>query len=174
MNNTNNKKLLILGCARHGKDTVASIFADLTGMTFCSSSWFVADKVIYPALKDKYNYISTEQCFLDRFNHREEWKNLIAEYNKNDKARLAKEILQVNDIYVGMRKVDEYEECLRQNIFNLIVYVTAEPRLKEDDPTMEITFDAKKHELVFNHLEYDLDFLKFQVKTLVKKYNLIG
>lgn len=167
-------KILILGHAQSGKDTTASIFADLTGMTFCSSSWFVADKVIYPALKDKYNYISTEQCFLDRFNHREEWKNLIAEYNKNDKARLAKEILQVNDIYVGMRKVDEYEECLHQNIFNLIVYVTAEPRVNENDPTMEITFDAKKHELVFNHLEYDLDFLKFQVKTLVKKYNLIG
>lgn len=167
-------KILILGHAQSGKDTTASILTDLTGMTFCSSSWFVADKIIYPALKDKYNYISTEQCFLDRFNHREEWKNLIAEYNKNDKARLAKEILQVNDIYVGMRKFDEYEECLRQNIFNLIVYVTAEPRVNENDPTMEITFDAKKHQLVFNHLEYDLDFLKFQVQTLVKKYNLIG
>lgn len=171
---SNNKKLLILGCARHGKDTTASIFADLTGLTFCSSSWFVADKLIYPALKDKYNYISTEQCYLDRFQHREEWRDLISEYNRQDKARLAKEILQVNDIYVGMRKLDEYEECLRQNLFDLIVYVTAEPRLKEDDPTMEIPFDSKKHELIFNHLEFDFEFLKLQVQALIKKYNLVG
>ena len=167
-------KILIIGHARHGKDTVASIFADLTRLTFCSSSRFVADKVIYPALKNKYGYISTEQCYLDRFNHREEWRDLISEYNSPDKARLAKEILQTNDMYVGMRKIDEYEECLRQNIFDLIIYVTAEPRIQENDPTMEIPFDYKKHKLIFNHKEFDTKFLEIQIQTLVKKYNLIG
>lgn len=167
-------KILILGHARAGKDTVASIFADLTGMTFCSSSWFVADKVIYPALKNKYGYISTEQCYLDRFNHRTEWKDLISEYNSQDKARLAKEILLTNDIYVGMRKLDEYLECLKQDIFDLIVYVTAEPRLKEDDVTMEIPFDSATQELIFNHKEHDYGFLKFQVQALIEKYHLVG
>ena len=116
-------KLLIIGHARHGKDTVAEFINSNFGLTFKSSSQAAADIFIYDTLKDKYNYDSPEQCFEDRVNHRKEWHDLICDYNVSDKARLAKDILEKSDIYVGMRDDEEKDECLVQNLFDLVVGV---------------------------------------------------
>ena len=42
------KHIYIVGHGRHGKDTVAEILRDRFGFTFTASSWFMADKVIFP------------------------------------------------------------------------------------------------------------------------------
>lgn len=123
------KKLLILGHARHGKDTFAEILRDNFGLSFKSSSEAAAEIFIFDELKDKFGYSTFEECFEDRHNHRPLWHEMIADYNKDDRARLAKGILELNDCYVGMRNDLEIDECKRQELFDLIVWVDASDRL---------------------------------------------
>ena len=129
----NNIKLLIISGQRSGKDTLAEILRDNFGLSFISSSQACADIFIYDALKDKYGYTTPEECFNDRVNHRPEWYQMICDYNKHDKARLAKEILKYNNTYVGMRDHDEIEECCKQGLFDLIIWVDASKRVPEED-----------------------------------------
>ena len=74
---------MILGSARHGKDTMAEILRDEFGMTFESSSQSAADIFLYDLLKEKYGYETSEECFEDRHNHRQEWYEAIKAYNKD-------------------------------------------------------------------------------------------
>jgi hypothetical protein len=83
-------------------------------------------------LKVKYGYKTSEECFEDRVNHRSEWYDMICEYNLNDKAKLAKGILEITDCYVGMRDRNEISECINQ-LFDLIVWVDASDRLPLED-----------------------------------------
>lgn len=126
-------KLCIIGSCRHGKDTLAELLNEEFGYTFESSSQSAANIFLYDALKDKYGYSTPEECFEDRVNHRQEWYEAICDYNKDDRARLAKGILERSDCYVGMRDRDEIEECLRQGIFDLVIWVDASERLPEED-----------------------------------------
>lgn len=126
-------KLLILGNMRHGKDTFAEILRDDFGLKFISSSQAAADIFIYDTLKDKYGYKTPEECFEDRMNHRQEWYEMICDYNKDDRARLAKGILAMADCYVGMRDRDEITECMNQGLFDLIIWVDASDRLPLED-----------------------------------------
>lgn len=126
-------KLCIVGHCRHGKDTLAQIFNEEFGYTFESSSQSASNIFLYDLLKEKYNYKTPEECFEDRVNHRKEWYEAICEYNKEDKARLAKGILKRSDCYVGMRDRIEIEECLKQGVFDLVVWVDASERLPSED-----------------------------------------
>jgi len=127
-----NKKILILAHARWGKDTFAEILNKHFEFNFKSSSQAAADIFLYDELKDKYNYETPEECFEDRMNHRPEWYEAICNYNKDDRARLAKGILEGADCYVGMRDRDEIEECMKQKLFDYIVWVDASERLPEE------------------------------------------
>ena len=133
MKTKKNTTICVLGHCRHGKDSLAEIMNEVYGLTFKSSSQAAADIFLYDALKDKYGYTTSEECFEDRVNHRAEWKQLICDYNKEDRAKLAKGILEHSDCYVGMRDRDEIEECLRQEIFDLVIWVDASERLPEED-----------------------------------------
>ena len=129
----NNVRLLVIGHARHGKDSLAEILQEHFGLKFISSSQACVDIFIYSELKDKYGYKTRENCFNDRINHRQEWYELICEYNKDDKARLAKEILKYNNTYVGMRDSGEIKECLKQGLFDLVIWVDASKRLPPEE-----------------------------------------
>ena len=122
-------KFLVVGHKRHGKDSFAEILNEEFGFKFKSSSLAASEIFLYEALKDKYGYETPEECFEDRVNHRSEWYTLICEYNKDDKTRLAKEILKTADCYVGMRDDKEIEECMNQGLFDLIIWVDASKRL---------------------------------------------
>ena len=129
----NDIRLCIVGHCRHGKDSLAEILHDHYGLKFISSSQACADIFIYDELKDKYGYQTPEECFNDRVNHRQEWYELICDYNKDDKARLAKDILKYNNTYVGMRDSGEIKECLRQGLFDLVIWVDASKRLPPEE-----------------------------------------
>jgi hypothetical protein len=136
----NNIRLLIIGHMRHGKDSLAEILFENFGLKYISSSQACADIFIYDELKDKYGYKTPEECFNDRVNHRQEWYEMICDYNKDDKARLAKEILKYNNTYVGMRDSSEIKECLKQGLFDLVIWVDASKRLpREDTSSFNIT-----------------------------------
>lgn len=141
MKTKKNTTICILGHCRHGKDTLAEIMNEEYGLTFKSSSQAAADIFLYDTLKDKYGYTTSEECFEDRINHRAEWKQLICDYNKDDRAKLAKGILEHSDCYVGMRDREEINECMRQGLFDIIIWVDASERLPLEDPS---SFDIDK------------------------------
>lgn len=130
---TSKAKILIIGQARHGKDTVGQILKDGWGYNFQSSSYAAAEKVVYPVLQPKYGYTSLEEAYADRVNHRSEWKELITAYNTPDKTRLAWEIMESNDAYIGMRCKYELAACRTAGLFDHIVWVDASYR-KEPEP----------------------------------------
>lgn len=134
MNKNNNfPKLLVIGAARWGKDSFAEILNQEFGYTFESSSQAAANIFLYDLLKDKYGYLTPEECFEDRMNHRQEWYEAICDYNVDDKARLAKGILERSDCYVGMRDRGEIEECINQGLFDLVIWIDASERLPLED-----------------------------------------
>lgn len=116
-------KLLIVGYGRHGKDTVCEMLKENWSYTFDSSSHFCARLFIFDMLKDKYGYNTFDECYNDRHNHRAEWFNLIVDYNKDDLARLGKEIFREFDIYCGLRNKDEFYEMKKQGIFDYSIWV---------------------------------------------------
>lgn len=120
---------------RSGKDTLAELFHEHFGLTFMSSSQASADFFLYDQLKDKYGYKTPEECFSDRVNHRDEWYLAICDYNKDNRARLASEILKRADCYVGMRDKAEFEECKKQGLFDLVIWVDASNRLPPEPGT---------------------------------------
>ena len=129
------KKMLIIGNMRHGKDSLAEIMNEEYGLTFVSSSQAAADIFLYDRLKDKYGYKNSVECFEDRVNHRQEWYEAICDYNKEDRAKLAKGILEMADCYVGLRDRDEIKECIKQGLFDIIIWVDASERLPQEPAT---------------------------------------
>lgn len=130
-------KILIIGDGRHGKDTVAELIAENTGLTFRSSSHFANERAVFPVLQGRYGYDSPEQCYEDRVNHRQEWKDLIAEYCQ-PADRLAREMLEEADIYVGLRHRREFESA--RSLFDVIIWVDASERLP-GEPTNDLSAD---------------------------------
>ncbi len=159
-------KLLIIGHARSGKDTCAEILSKNTGMTFQSSSMAAARLFIFDKLKNKYGYNTFDECFEDRVNHRAEWHDLITEYNKDDKAKLAKEILQGSDCYVGMRSGAEIDECVKQKLFDLIIWIDAPKRVPEES-LESFQIDKSYADIIIDNNETEEKFIK-RVNNLSK------
>jgi len=154
-------KLLIIGHGRHGKDTVAQMISDCTGLTFESSSMAAAKIFIYDKLKNKYGYKNFNHCYNDRSNHRAEWHNLICEYNKDDKAKLAKKIILLNDMYVGMRSNEEIEKCQEDNLFDYIISVYDPNKPLEPKDSFDIDL-FEKSDIIF--ITGDLDKVRKNVE----------
>lgn len=130
-------KLLIIGKARSGKDTLAEYFKKEFGFTFKSSSEMACEIFLFDKLKDKYGYKTVEECVNDRVNHRAEWFDLIKEYNTPNESKLAKEILKRTDCYVGMRRKEELEACKKAGLFDAIIWVDG--RGEEDSSSITVS-----------------------------------
>lgn len=126
-------KLLILGHGRHGKDTVAEIIQRKTGMSFASSSRACLE-VIAPIVELVTGETDLEKMYEQRHQHRELWKRAISLYNTSDRTALARQVLQKNDIYVGMRCDIEYQAS--KHLFDAVIWV--DRWTMPDDPTMKI------------------------------------
>lgn len=153
-----NAGIIVIGLARHGKDTVCEILRDIYGFSFESSSRILLEEVVYPVLKDTYGYESMEECYADRHNHRQEWFNLLAAYNAEDKAKLGKLIFSKYDIYCGLRNRQELDALVSAGLVNHIIWVDAEQRLgiTEFSDSITITKDAANHVIDNNHSLFDL------------------
>jgi galactitol-specific phosphotransferase system IIB component len=146
------KKLLVLGYARHGKDTAADIICSMSGLKGLSSSLFCCKTVVYPVLKKLYEYQSPEECYADRINHRTEWYDLICEYNKTDKTRLVKAILAESDIYIGLRSQEELQQAIKEKLFDHIFWVDASKRHKiESSDSCTVQSDAETMVVIDNN-----------------------
>lgn len=166
-------KILVLGYARHGKDTVAEILRDEYGFSFVSSSLFIAATVLRPALEERgVHYASLEECYADRHGHSEIvgdmrtfWYDTITAYNTPDKSRLSREILEAHDMYVGMRNFEEY--VASKHLFDHVVWVDSSARgvPPEQKSSMSISPDSSMY-VVAN--SGTLGHLKDQVEQLVR------
>lgn len=125
-------KIMIMGHAGHGKDTVCEMLG-CHGYTWASSSAFMCENVVYPTLKEKYNYESPEQCHADRHDHRKEWYQLIADFNTPDKTALAKAIYANHDVYCGIRHIEEFNSIKAAGLFDCAIWVDASDRLPAED-----------------------------------------
>jgi len=125
--------LLVIGHARHGKDTVCEILQEKHNLSFKSSSLFCAELFIFNELKDKYGYKNVEQCYLDRHNHRTEWYTLINNYCTPDLARLGKEIFNKYHIYCGLRNKKEFHAMRNAQVFNYAIWVDRSEHLPLED-----------------------------------------
>jgi hypothetical protein len=133
-------KILILGDMRSGKDTLGELLNKYFGMTFKSSSEMAMEIFIFDEIAEQFGYTTMEQCFEDRVNHRTLWYKMICGYNKNDRARLAKDILKGYDCYVGMRDLEEFNAS--KELFDVIIWVDASKRLETDENTNKITMSV--------------------------------
>lgn len=132
-------KLLIIGHARHGKDTVAEKIRDKMGLGFTSSSLFVANECIWPNW-GRERYGTFGEMFADRIYCRKIWADLISAYNTPDKTRTAATMFSRGfDMYVGMRRRDEFTACREAKLFDHVIWVDASKRLPpESADSMEL------------------------------------
>lgn len=150
-------KILILGYARSGKDTAAEYWKKQFGLTFESSSIAACNEFVFKKLNsDKQRYINPRECFEDRQNHRQEWFDLIKDYNKDDGARLAKLILENSDCYVGMRNILELRVCKEQNLFDFIIWIDAEERVGKETGSCDI--DKSVADIIINNNSTEEEF----------------
>ena len=157
-------KILILGYARHGKDTVGGILQRDYGYKFTSSSWFCAKETIWPNWGCAV-YEHIHDMFEDRVNHRVLWMQMISAYNTPDKARTARTMIERGyDLYVGMRRADELAECRTQGIFDHVIWVD---RSKHLPPEIGSTDLRPEHADYIINNNADLIDLEYEVKRLV-------
>ncbi len=163
--NLRKPRLLVIGHARHGKDTVCEALVDRLGYTYTSSSWFAAEKFIFEHME---GYQTVQECWDDRVNHRALWHDMIRHYNSPVLSRFAQELYSEYDIYCGLRNREEYYAILKDCRPDHIIWVDACNRLpKEGKDSFQLSmFDA---EYVFDNNgtleEFDSEF-DLMVKTL--------
>lgn len=145
--------LMIVGYARHGKDTVAELLRDDYGFHFVSSSYFMAERVILPKMLEAWDrwedpergrnvaqpawprYADLDECYEDRVNHRQFWFDTIAEANEEDPAYLSTEIFKEHDLYVGNRNPREFHASKCKGLWDFAVWVDRSEHCPPEPPT---------------------------------------
>lgn len=168
-----NKRIILLGHGRHGKDTVAEILRDDYGYKFQASSVFCAERVMMPyfnGLQSHIGYACVEDCFNDRHNYRATWFDQIEAFNYPDRTRLARELFEENDIYVGMRSAKELQACKTAGVADLIIWVDASDRMPPEDAS-SCTVEPWMADYVIDN-NGTLEDLKYNIEALVKGQQL--
>ena len=163
-------RFIVVGHARHGKDTVGDILADRLSLTAKSSSMVAAEKVVMPYLErfKGITYDSVEAAYADRVNYRSTWYDAIVEFNTPDKTKLAREIFKDSSIYVGLRSQKELWAIKAAGLVDFVIWVDALDRLPPESPkSMTIQpWEADFHIDNNGSLEETI----FQVETLAKRF----
>jgi len=144
-------KLMLIGYARHGKDTVADILVSTFGLRKEDSSRFAGKQVMLPYFASiGIHYPDFEACYADRAYHRPEWFEQIKAYNTPDEARLAREIYEVSDIYVGIRRKEEFEAIKREGLFDYSIWVDRS-KLLSPEPTASNTMTKEMADYIIDN-----------------------
>ena len=132
-------KLLITGHGRHGKDTTCALLRDHFGLTFVSSSCFVAERAVRPYLAERgFVYNTLEACYVDRHRNdamRAMWFDAIVDFNRHDLARMGRELFATHDIYCGLRNIKELDAQRREGVFSTSIWVDRSKHLPPEPPT---------------------------------------
>lgn len=143
-------KLMVIGYARHGKDTVCAILRDTYGLTFESSSHFVAECAVKPYLEAKgVTYKNFDEMYADRVNHRADWFDAIKAYNTPDRTRLGRALFEKYDIYCGIRNSEELGALRAKGVMDFTIWVDASKRHPPEDKS--------SNTLTPDHADYIID-----------------
>ena len=144
-------RLVVVGHAGHGKDTVCEILEREHGLTFGASSRMALGTVVWPVLTKREvreeflkeypgrrdeaeqmgaKYASRQACYEGRDEHRGAWYDMITWLNTPDRARLGEAIFSQFDVYCGLRSQTELEAVRRQIPEVAVVWVDAGKRVK--------------------------------------------
>lgn len=155
-------KIMVIGHARHGKDSVCNVLCELYGLKFISSSLFVADKAVRPWLEQRgIVYNSMDDCYADRVNHRADWFDAIAAYNKDDPAKLGKELFAQYDVYCGLRNLREFQALYNAKAFDVCFWVDRSGHVPLE-PETSFTIPRKVADYIIDN-EGDLCDLRMNV-----------
>ena len=164
ISNSDKPRLLVVGYARHGKDTACEYLQDW-GLKFVSSSYYCAEKGIMAAFPGR--WASVDECFADRVNHRKLWYDLIAATNMPDGSYLARSIYEDGyDIYCGMRNKRELFACRNTGLIDAVVWVDASDRLPPESKD-SCTIEPWMADYIIDN-NGDLDNLQFNIDQLME------
>lgn len=180
-------RIMVMGYARHGKDTVSDLLREKYGLRFTSSSQFCAERVVLPHVKQAWSewhrtaadprpkkpafpdYDTVEECFDDRGNHRELWFNLITQFNTPDLTALGQAIFEGHDVYCGIRNAREFHALRNAGVFDVAIWVDAEERVGSREDRSSCTVEPWMADFVLDNngtladLERNLDVLMGRV-----------
>ena len=151
------RKIIVTGPARSGKDTVSELLARNHALRFASTSRAALERAVLPVLGDAEDFVShhpqwaeeldtviacrrragTEGVFDGRRRHRALWYALIAHYNREDAARLGREVLHRNDILCGLRNRWELA-AMRRAVPEVEVWWVSRPGAWESSASLTI------------------------------------
>jgi len=158
-------RLMIIGNARHGKDTVCELLRDAYGFSFTSSSFFCAEEVILPKMPAG-KYANAQECFDDRGNNRALWYDLITEFNQPDASALGRAIYAKHDIYCGIRNSTEFHAVRNAGLFDVAIWVDASKRLPPEDKS-SMTLEPWMADYILDN-NGTLDQLKLGLRNLMQ------
>jgi len=158
-------RLIVMGYGRHGKDTVCEILQKYHGLKFIGSSQAACEVAVYPVLGTKYGYLSAQECFDDRANHRKEWFDLISDYNKGDPCRLSRYIFDKASIYCGIRSRREFYAARATSLFDFSIWVDASERIPPEDSNSNELLATDADFVLDNNK--DLNSLKAGIESLL-------
>ena len=134
--------LLIIGHARHGKDTVCEMLSELSNLTFTGSSLLATDLGIFDGIIQKYIKVDVpsirmarQKFYENKEMFRQEMYEAIREFNREDSIRLAIEVFKNANIYCGLRDRREFNAIRAANLVQLVIWVDASLRCPKEAST---------------------------------------
>ena len=136
--------VIVFGHKEHGKDAVCEYLEHRYGVSFSGSSWYACKTFLFDQIKEEFGYATPEECYADRRNHRQLWYEAIRDYNKDDRAKMGKEIFCESTIYCGIRDREEFEALKDQGAFSAAIWIDSSKRLPpESSESMNLSiFDS--------------------------------
>lgn len=158
-------KILVLGHAQHGKDTVAEYLAEKLNVPYTGASMIWA-QMMY----EHWGYASAEECYEDRDNHRPEWHQGIAMFCRADKARFGRTVYETNKIYCGTRKQDELDAVIAE--FNPIVFYVDARKRKTLESEESYSIEIPRNAILLDNNYQGVDRLKNQIDAILNIRNI--
>jgi gluconate kinase len=145
-------RIVVIGHAQSGKDTVAKILSKKYGLKYVNNSKIFAEKIIMPLMK----YSCVEECYADRVNNRQFWFDTLNGLLDNDIDSLSKLVFDKYDIRCGVRSIKEIARLKEHRLSVIWVERSNNPK---KDSTCGVSEEHANIRLI-NHGSYD-DLIRY-------------
>ena len=136
---TSNLKLGICGWGRAGKDTAAEHLALVTPLVYTAGTSYWARFLVFDHYQKTHpgRYANPDECWHDRHNNRDEWAEIIGQYNRDDPVKLYRDCLEEQNFLTGVRWLHEQRALKQADLCDLWIWI--ENKRVKRDQTCQIT-----------------------------------